>query len=511
MIALLFAAVFAQAPERLAPEAVGAAANGKKVVIEGRVSSRLPTGDGQVVTVRGAPELRIAIGRGVPIPSEADFEGTLQAGGKFMVLVATKVTALPSEDRRYDDAAQAAGDNAEAWFQLERWAARRHALYGSEAMGERKIEAYSRGVAVLRAAAAGKPADLAALRARVLKEGKLPNFDVEEFDHAIARAEFAALPPGDPAALERFRLALEQRLPAAAKPQEPLPQRLAAEYAAAPVQTFRTRKDDRPRLARHWRCEALGQRLAALRQQGEPPYDLAMLARQLAPDVPGLARKWFADYAAASAPRLLDLHRASAAKLAELHELELGERGEAQRLRRDWLDGTERALKRREADGARAATEAGREFARDPAPWVELAQTRLAWFPTDADERQFALRQLVEVAAYAPDFAPLAEALPRLGYTRRPNGQWLPNAVADPLDPKRAARPERVALGMTVEDVSQLYGTPAQPIRIATAGGVLLHWRFASPGGEVRITFKGPPTRLQVVAVHAPGKNEATP
>ncbi|HVJ81023.1 MAG TPA: hypothetical protein VNC50_08140, partial [Planctomycetia bacterium] len=318
-------------PRRVDPTTVNRSLDGRRIIVEGvyTASGQLGAGGMTPMQLRHCNALFLVPKRLIPVSGfEGNLEvtGTVQLEGARVQVIVDKLERLPTDEDQYREAAGKAKDDEDAWFALSQWADQRAKLYGDAEIAKKAVEAYRRGIGALRTKAAGDPAALAAVKARVHKDRRWTDFDFEDVDHEILLAEEAKTPAGDRAKWAEFVESVARRLPGAREVRKPLDNRLAGAYDRDPKKAFaEVEGEQRTAMARYYYAKLVRKQLALDGEGGEvAPFELAKRAREKLPEFPDEARKWTGKWVEAQTAKLADLDSESVDALAKTIADDLG-------------------------------------------------------------------------------------------------------------------------------------------------------------------------------------------
>jgi hypothetical protein len=511
MLTLLVAFCFVlidDPPRRVEPTVVGRNLEGRRIIVEGvyAASGRIDSNGMTPMQLRRCNATFLVPKRLVPtggFEGNLEVTGTVELNGQRAQVIVDKLERLPTDDDHYREAAGKAKDDADAWFALSEWADQRAKLYDNRELANKSAEAYRRGIGSLREKAAGDPAALAAIKARVHKERRWPDFDFEDVDHEILRAEEAKVPAGDRAKLAEFIEAVARRLPGAREVMKPIDPRLAAAYDRDPVKAYGSVEGEhRLAMARYGYSKLVRKLLALEGEAGETgPYEIAKRAKEKLPEYPDEARKWIGKWADAQLAKLAELDADTLDKLAKTMAEEMGKPSEANDIRGEWLDRQERIWRDDENRKRNLALERNAVFRPDFRGLFDIAKQRQTWFPRDEKMREKSVKIYQEILAEVKDYPPAIAELKALGYQHDPKLGWV--AQSSPSGPARRATERRpITTEMSDKEVLAQLGAPSGKCRIGGAQGTTHAWTYESPAETLVVILTGAPNALRVVKVH---------
>lgn len=494
-------------PKRVEIDNVDAWPNSGRIIVEGVFTSLTEGGESYRVMHLRKSNVPFNVPRSLlreKAPREnIEVVGVVESPRGKLVVQVEDIKLLASDETRFKEMVDAAGDNPDKHFQAAAWAWRRFTLYNSAAMQAAHRSATRSGFDLERKLAKGDPAKLSALKVRLQRpESGVTDFDFDALDHEILHAKFAQIPADDPAALMEFAEALNKR-PGGNAPGDAVDPRHRRNYDARPLATYERETDLRPALIRYFYSTVVDKALtAAWKKNREAPFDLAERAKKLVPEYQEIARKWYRDWATTQEGRLVDLEGDAAEETAATIEKELKDFPRASRLRSDWLDAREVKLRQRERE---AAEEAGgsRRATRDADSWFDLAMRRLKWFKNSPEHETKAVRTLEDVLSFAPQYSKAEVELRKLGYTQLTDGRWRLKTDRS-TGPRRPADARSLAVNMTTAEVLDAVGKPTHQSRIVTAAGASVVWMYSLGGKQTLVVFSGPSDALRVSRIRAP-------
>ena len=413
----------------------------------------------------------------------------IQRGGRFVFIV-RGLTSRPSdlESLRARRAEIIRRGDAESRYVVGEWAARRADFYEDEEL-QREADAVNlEGLTIERNALAADDIDGRLALAEKARRLELPDAVRVELLHEAYRIEWDDLRKPEQPNQQGFLEKLARDLPGSTEPLKALAPELEKSYSALPLAAY-TRADlsERRTLHRLFYTEVvLAMILRDVQPDGRNGAEIAQRIEERLPERRALAQQHRNAELQWRLTRVASLPRSEMLALAE-EFAEGGQPDKAVETKQNWLAARTERLRQ---DGASGLVVAAEEY-------VNLL-----------DDRETAIKLLLEAYRLAPESKQVAAALGRHGYVWR-LGQWLPaeEAEAIPLSPvQQAIREGRISAGMTAVHVRQALGAPSSITRVATAEQVNEVWTYGEPNSSrLAIHFlrprQRPPAEARVAGI----------
>lgn len=471
----------------LEPEMVDASLDGKKITVEGIVASLTDRGGLKAVTLKLAKKTKYLVRQ---TDAAGTYNKSVQMTGRVRLedgevfVDVDSVSLLRSDIERFGQKALPLGDtNDRGWFDLYRWAENRARKYDQPELRTAAMEAYRNGVDARRKKGRDRLDVLIDLRKLLVDDKKLPEYDMVDLEHEIARLEYRELSKLDAQAVRAFANELANRLPSEVDKPERLSEEQIKAYNSKAIDTFGAADGEgRKKLARYWRGQMLNE---ADRRAGDKvdAYEAGVLARKQFPEYPEFWQTLLRSWTNRAEANMESLTKLQAEKVAETLKVDLVDPKRSREFLQRWLDRRETAI----ASQPRKST----------LEYYELALIHVEWFPTDGKED--AKRLLTKVLDLDSKYGQAKAKLKQMGYSEVRPGTWEQvRGLAQPeAMPERAkTKSALISTGMDAERVLESLGEPTSRSRLVTrkreadqGAHVLVVWAYKGLHESMYILF----------------------
>lgn len=411
------------------------------------------------------------LARGLAGAKSADIEGRLRKDrdtGKLYFQVES-LKPLPSDaEVLREKQNQVLPNQPEAWIELGDWARERGKFYEDKSLLDAAIEAYTKGLQTsLRLMPASDDAGVLVLAKRAEELG-LPKRTVMEFVHDACWRYWLKVRDAQNAesvAIQDVLNLIETRLPGFDVPLAEVPAALARAYQGAPLDTYRTAKEEQ-RLVMHrllYIDVATRKVMLGRAESGENGDRIAASLKRLVPEQTKLIEDSLKEF---DAYRISVAHtRTRDEILALIQEFEKrNELNVVEGLRKQWLNHRMAGWK---GDGVPGLLRMAAEYRALGMPQFDVALILMDAYALDSTQVEIATR------------------LNELGYTLK-EGHWLPGSRDEPmpaLDPGLIGNPDAIKVGMSSTELRRLMGAPSSRTAVFTAGGARELWTYGQATG----------------------------